>query len=141
MILPDLNLLLYAYNPHASRHTEALQWWGDVLNGAELIGLPHEILFGFVRIATNSRLGPAAVPLEAAWETVNSWTDQPHAKLLVPGPDHFAEVMVLMQKSNSSGKILSDAVLANYAIANRATLYSTDSDFSRFPDLEWVNPI
>ena len=141
MILPDLNILLYAYNPHAPKHSSAAQWWESALNDSELIGLPHEILFGFVRIATNARLGAAAVSLDAAWETVNSWKDRPHSKLLIPGPDHFEEVMDLMRKSNSSGKILSDAVLANYAIANRATLYSNDSDFSRFEGLKWVNPI
>jgi len=27
MILPDLNLLLYAYNPHMPQHDAARRWW------------------------------------------------------------------------------------------------------------------
>ena len=63
MILPDLNLLLYAYNPHEPQHAKAAVWWTTLLNGDELIGLPNEICPGFFRIATNARLRAAAVPL------------------------------------------------------------------------------
>ena len=66
MILPDLNLLLYAYNPHVPQHEAARVWWESAINGRELIGLPHEVSLGFVRIATNPRLGASAVTLAAA---------------------------------------------------------------------------
>ena len=63
MILPDLNVLLYAYNPHVAQYDRALAWWEAVLNSDELVVFPHEVLFGFVRIASNPRLGKAAVPV------------------------------------------------------------------------------
>lgn len=31
MILPDLNLLIYAYNLSAPDHTAARSWWEDVM--------------------------------------------------------------------------------------------------------------
>jgi len=34
-----------------------------------------------------------------------------------------------------------DAVLAAIAIEHGATVCTTDRDFSRFPDVEWTNPI
>jgi hypothetical protein len=46
MILPDLNLLLYAYNPHMPQHGAARHWWEKAMNGDELIGLPSEVVFG-----------------------------------------------------------------------------------------------
>ncbi len=141
MILPDLNVLLYAYNPHASQHAKALGWWQEAVNSPELIGLPHEVLFGFVRIATNARLGAAAVSLQDARSVVESWLNLAHARILLPGPDHWAQVMDLMNQSHSAGRVLSDAILAAYAIVNRATLYSNDSDFARFEGLSWENPI
>ena len=39
------------------------------------------------------------------------------------------------------GPLTTDAALAALAIENGAVLASTDCDFSRFPDLLWVNPI
>lgn len=141
MILPDLNLLLYAYNPQAPHHERARKWWEDAVNGPELIGLPHEILFGFVRISTNPRLKAAAVPLSSARGVVSSWIEQPNTRILTPDADHFDRVMALMEASNSVGRVLSDAVLAAHAMANRATLHSNDSDFARFEGLDWNNPL
>ncbi len=141
MIVPDLNLLLYAYNPHTRHHERARDWWEGVVNGGELIGLPHEILFGFVRISTNPRLGAAAVPLADAGRVVSGWIDQPNTRILNPGADHFQRVMQLMERSNSVGRVLSDAVLAAHAMENRATLHSNDTDFARFEGLDWINPL
>lgn len=141
MILPDLNLLLFAYNPHTPQHQQALHWWQDTVNGTRLIGFPHEVLFGFIRISTNPALKSAAVTLEEAKSVVNSWLALPNTRILLPGPDHFIRVMNLMEKTHFVGSVLSDAVLASYAIENRATLFSNDSDLSRFPDLDWQNPL
>lgn len=107
----------------------------------ELIGFPHEVLFGFVRISTNPNLGEAAVSLSAAAEVVEGWIGLANSRILLPGPDHFSNVMRLMTESHSVGRVLSDAVLADHAITNRATLCSTDSDFARFDGLDWRNPL
>ncbi|MGJ8652678.1 MAG: TA system VapC family ribonuclease toxin [Opitutaceae bacterium] len=141
MILPDLNLLLYAYNPHAPQHARAKQWWESVLNGRELIGLPHEVTMGFVRIATNPRLGAASVPLTAARAVVDSWSQSPIVRVLLPSEDHSVKVFDLMERSGVSGQLTSDASLAVYAMEGRATLCSNDSDFARFSGLEWKNPL
>ncbi len=141
MILPDLNLLLYAYNPHVPQHQKAAEWWSGVMKGEELIGLPNEVCLGFVRIATNSRLGAAAVSLSRARAVVAGWLQLPQVRVLVPAPNHFGQVMDLMAGAMGSGALVSDAVLAAYAIQNRATLYSNDADFSRFAGLTWRNPL
>jgi toxin-antitoxin system PIN domain toxin len=141
MILPDLNLLLYAYNPYVPHHGKAAAWWEAAMNGEELIGLPHEITLGFVRIATNPRLGSAAVSLERAREVVETWLALPNSRVLIPGQDHFRKVMDLMERAMGLGALVSDASLAIYAIEHRATLCTNDSDFTRFPDLSWTNPL
>jgi len=96
MILPDLNLLLYAYNPHILQHSAARDWWETVINGDELIGLPYDVSYGFIRIATNRRLGPAAVSLSVARGVVEGWLSLPQVRTLTPNPRHFARVMELM---------------------------------------------
>ncbi len=141
MILPDINLLLYAYNPQTPQHVRAATWWESVMGGEELIGLPDEVSLGFVRIATNPKLGEACVSLEKARAVIEDWLALPHLRVLVPGADHFAKVLDLTQRAMGRGPLISDATLAVYALENRATLHSNDTDFARFPELDWVNPL
>lgn len=141
MILPDLNLLLYAHNPHGPQHAKAAAWWRSVLAGEELIGLPNEVLLGFVRIATNPRLGAATVSLAEARSVVAEWLSLPQARVLTPAAHHFEQVMELLSATQGRGTLVSDAVLAAYAIQYRATLCSNDGDFSRFAGLRWKNPL
>jgi toxin-antitoxin system PIN domain toxin len=141
MILPDLNLLLYAYNPHATQHVRARQWWEQTANGHELIGLPHEVTLGFVRIATNPRLGNAAVSRAAAKAVVAGWLGLPVVRVLLPRENHVEKVLALMERAGVGGQLTSDASLAVYAMDNRATLCSNDADFARFPSLSFVNPL
>ncbi len=141
MILPDINLLLYAYNPHVPQHSAAARWWEAAMNGDELIGLPNEVSLGFVRIATNPRLGAAAVSVDRARQVVDTWLALPNVRVLTPPADHFAKVMALVAQAMASGPLISDAVLASYAIENRAVLHTNDADFSRFPKLNWRNSL
>jgi len=141
LILPDLNLLLYAYNPHVAQHALARDWWEHALNDNELIALPHEISFGFVRISTNPRLGQAAVSLDADRVVVEGWLAMPQTRVLRPSSGHFQRVMELMRLAVARGNLLSDAILAAYALEHGARLCTTDSDFSRFPGLNWENPL
>lgn len=141
MILPDLNLLLYAYNSHMPQHGAARHWWETAMNGNELIGLPFEVAFGFIRVATNPRLGVAKVGLKDARRVVESWLQLPQVRVLSPGALHFARVMDLMAAAMAAGPVLSDAILAAYAMEHRATLCTNDGDFARFPGLKWENPL
>jgi hypothetical protein len=141
VILPDLNLLLYAHNPHMAQHEAARSWWERAMNGDELIGMPLEVAFGFIRVATNPRLGSAKVALVDARRVVEGWLDLPQARVLTPGPPHFSQVMDLMAAAMAAGPVLSDAILAAYAIKHRATLFTNDADFARFSGLQWENPL
>jgi len=141
MILPDINLLLYAYNPHVPQHAAAARWWTSAMNGDELIGLPNEVSLGFIRIASHPRLGAAAVPVDRARQVVETWLALPHVRVLAPAADHFFRVMNLVAQTMGSGPLISDAVLASYAIDHRAVLCTNDGDFARFPALKWHNPL
>jgi hypothetical protein len=99
------------------------------------------VLFGFVRIATHPRLGAAATSLKTANLAVETWLSQPHVRVLSPEPDHYVKTIAMMEKTKSSGPTTSDAVLAVYAMAQRATLHTNDTDFARFPGLVWRNPL
>jgi uncharacterized protein len=56
MILPDLNLLIYAYNLDAPDHDAARAWWEDLMTRREPVGLPVNVALGFVRLMTNAKV-------------------------------------------------------------------------------------
>ena len=53
MILPDLNLLVHAYNSDSPRHQTARAWWEGAMNGAAPLGLAWAVILGYVRITTH----------------------------------------------------------------------------------------
>lgn len=46
-----------------------------------------------------------------------------------------------MTAAMATGPVLADAILAAFAIEHRATLFTNDGDFERFPGLKWENPL
>ena len=141
MIIPDINLLLYAYDSASPFHTKAVAWWQACLSGADPVGLPPVVLFGFVRVGTNARAfqHPFA-PAEAAGH-VRNWLAQPIVRLLESDTDHVESVLGLLEALGTAGNLVTDAQIAATAIEYDAVLHTADADFVRFQNLCWLNPI
>lgn len=141
MIIPDINLLAYAYNSDAPRHGPARAWWEACLSGRRTVGIPWVVILGFVRIMTcRVVLTHPMQPVEALGHA-RSWLDRPQAHVLVPGPRHLEIMLTIMPAAGASGRLTTDSHLAAMAIEHQAELHSNDADFSRFPGLRWVNPL
>ena len=140
MIVPDINLLLYAYNPGATRHAAARRWWERLLEGSSRVGIPWVVILGFVRLSTTRGVLVPPATVAQAMERVASWLTQPGVFVLNPGPGHF-EVLRRTMACISGGPLTTDAHLAALAIEFQAELHSNDADFSRFPELRWRNPL
>lgn len=141
MIVPDVNLLLYASIDGFPQHANARAWWEDQLSSTTEVGLTAPAVFGFLRIATNPRVleSPMAVP--AAAGHVRQWLAQPHVTFLAPGPGHLGIALDLLESVGAAANLTTDVQLAAYALENDADLCSNDSDFARFAGLRWVNPL
>lgn len=79
--------------------------------------------------------------MEEATSIVEGWYVQPSVVLVQAGEKHLPILMQLLRESNVRGPLVTDAHLAALAIEHRATLCSTDSDFSKFPGLTYKNPL
>jgi toxin-antitoxin system PIN domain toxin len=73
VIVPDINLLLYAHVSGFAEHGKARRWWEDLLNSGTAVGLAAPVLFGFVRLATNRRILDRPMPVEGALALVEKW--------------------------------------------------------------------
>ena len=56
MILPDVNVLLYAFRRDAERHDDYRSWLDTVVNGEAAYGLSPQVLASFIRIGTHRRI-------------------------------------------------------------------------------------
>ena len=141
MILPDINLLLHAYNSESPVHTAARHWWERLLNGTRPVGLSWVGVLGFIRIATHQRILANPLPVSTVCAHVRAWLAQPYVDILEPGARHVEIVFGLLESLGTAGNLTTDAHLAALAIEHQAELHSTDADFARFPGLRWTNPL
>ena len=141
MIVVDLNLLLYATNEDAPQHAKARRWWEATLAGDEQVGLAWPVVLGFLRLSTRSGILPRPLTPRQALDTVSEWVTHPLVAMLHPGDGHWSILRGLVESSGAAGNLTTDAHLAALTIEYDATLYSTDTDFSRFSKVRFTNPL
>ncbi len=140
MILPDVNLLLYAYNQDDPNHVKARIWLEKALNDAEPVCFTWHTLMGFLRISTNPRIFPRALRTHDVLTTVEALIANPGSIIVNPGADHFQIFRKLVNEAGISGAKLMDAHIAAVALEHGATLVSADRDFRVFDGLKLINP-
>jgi uncharacterized protein len=141
VILPDVNLLLYAYDESSPFHAKAAAWWQECLSGVEPVGLTTQVLFAFVRIGTSARAFARPMTMEIAAGHVRQWLDQPVSRLVEMYPEDVERALDLLCRAGVGGNLTTDAQLAALSIRHRAVIHSADADFARFPEVTWVNPL
>ena len=141
MIIPDINLLVYAYNSDAPEHRKARAWLESALSETRPIALPWVVLLGFIRIMTSRRILVSPLTSAEAITHVRTWLDQPQAHIIHPGPRHLDLLEDLAGRGRITGEMTTDLHLAALAVEHQAELQSNDADFGRFPGLRWHNPL
>jgi predicted nucleic acid-binding protein len=56
VLIPDVNVFVYAFRPDSSRHEEYKAWLEFALAGAEPVGISELVASGMARIVTNHRV-------------------------------------------------------------------------------------
>ena len=141
MIVPDVNLLLYAEIDAFPQHEAARRWWENAMNGDRQVGITSVSLFGFIRLATNRRMLTEPLSVEDAIERVQRWLRRAHVVCLVPGTRHLDTAFRLLTTLGTGGNLTTDVQIAAHAVEYGGEVYSNDMDFSRFAGVRWVNPI
>ena len=141
MIVPDINLMVYAYDSSSAHHAAAGVWWTGCMTGTEEIGLAAVVVFGFVRICTNSRVFQNPLTIAEVTKLVETWLARPQVRIIDPSPYHIAEVLGLLRQAGTAGNLTTDAQIAALVRQEKAVLHTNDTDFQRFPDVRWHNPL
>jgi toxin-antitoxin system PIN domain toxin len=140
-MLVDANLLLFAVDASSHLNKGAAAWLSKAVNGPGRVGLPWLVLTAFLRIITNPRASDHPLAPEAAWAYVQDWLTAD--TVWIPGPtDRHARILeTLVTAYRLRGNLITDAQLAALAIEHGLTIYSADTDFARFTEIRWVNPL
>ncbi|MCX5041967.1 type II toxin-antitoxin system VapC family toxin [Aldersonia sp. NBC_00410] len=141
MLLPDVNVLVYAFRTESPRHGEYRSWLTDLVNGPAAFALSELVVSGFVRIVTNSRIFRTPTPPAMALEFADLLLTRPNCVVVRPGPRHFAVFAELCRTVDARGNDVADAYHAALAIESGSEFVTTDRGFARFPGLRWCDPL
>ncbi|MBI4864694.1 MAG: hypothetical protein HY815_31230 [Candidatus Riflebacteria bacterium] len=113
MIVPDVNLLVYAYNADAPSHATARAWWEGLLNGAEIVGIPWVVSLGFIRLMTHPAVLVTPLSPALALGHVRTWLARPQVEIAAPGPRHLEILGQLLDALGVAADVTSESVLRN----------------------------
>ena len=141
MIIVDANLLIYSVDKNSERHNQAREWLDNRLHGRYKVGLPWNSLLAFLRITTNPRIFSRPLEISKGWEQIKMWLSSPVVWSPTPGESHTTIMEKIVSTISLKPNDIPDAHLAAIAIEHGLTLCSTDSDFAKYPELNWQNPL
>lgn len=140
MVLPDVNVLVYAHREETAHHGACRDWLEGVLNGDEAYAVADLVLSGFVRVVTHPKVFKRPSSIGDALAFAGQVRDQPNCVHVEPGPRHWDIFTRLCLEAGAKGNLVPDAYLAALAIESGCEWISTDQDFTRFKGLRWRKP-
>jgi len=140
VILPDVNVLLYAFRSDSPDHEKYRAWLRGVVEGDRAFGISPQILAALVRISTHPRIFARPTRLEDALAFGAVLLTQPHCQVVQPGPRHWTIFTALCREANAQGNLVQDAWFAALAIESGCEWITADRDYARFEGLRWRTP-
>jgi toxin-antitoxin system PIN domain toxin len=141
VILPDVNVLVYAFRREAVDHDRYAAWLSATLAEAE-VALVDAVLVGFLRIVTSPRIMADPAPTPVALRLVEALRAAPRARQLTPTAatwDRFGGIVA--SDDRVRGPLVPDAWLAALALSHGCRLATADRGFARFEGLDWFVPV
>jgi toxin-antitoxin system PIN domain toxin len=141
VILPDVNVLLYAFRTDSQDHLLYRAWLNDVVNADAAFGMSPQVLSGVIRVATHPRIYARPSGLSDLMAFAAALMDQPHCQVVQPGDRHWSIFSALCRQAKATGNLVQDAWFAALAIESGCEWITTDRDFERFEGLRWRSPL
>lgn len=141
MILPDVNVLVYALRDVAPDHDRYRRWLEETVSASAAFGLSDLVLSGCTRVLTHPRIfDPPSAPADVL-DRLEELRYRPNAVSISPGPRHWAIFADLCRTAGARGNVVPDAYLAALAIESGSEWITADRGFARFPGLNWRHPL
>jgi hypothetical protein len=140
MMLPDVNVLIYAFRKDVPQHAPCRAWLdSNVLSDARF-GISPLALAAVVRITTQLRVYQTPSALDEAFGFCEDILGQPNCQVVEPGERHWNIFGRLCIETDTRGPRVTDAWFAALAIEWDCEWVTMDRDYARFPGLKWSVP-
>src|SRR5919201_1687437 len=116
MVMPDVNVLVYAHRADTREHDEHAEWLSRLASGDEPFALSELVLQAFVRVVTNPRIFVRPSTVDEALAFIEELKNQPTCHLVRPGPRHWDIFVALCRRARATAGLVSDAYHAAVAI-------------------------
>jgi toxin-antitoxin system PIN domain toxin len=140
LILPDVNVLIYAFRTDSEDHQRYKEWLESVVNGPAAYGIAPQVLASVVRVTTHPRIYRRPSSRADVFDFCRLLLEQPNATVTVPLERHWGIFEDLCVKAKATGNLAQDAWFAALAIESGCEWITTDRDYARFPGLSWREP-
>jgi hypothetical protein len=140
MILPDVNVLIYAFRTDDPQHSVCNSWLTSVVATDSRFGLSPLTLSALIRITTHVRFHREPSSIAEAFAFCDYLLGQPHCQVVEPGERHWAIFERLCRETATRGARVTDAWYAALAIEWGCEWVTLDRDYARFPGLKWSLP-
>ncbi len=141
MIIPDANLLIYAYDSTSRYHLKSKQWWEETLSGETLVGIPLIVVMAFTRLMTHPTIATQPLTISQVRKRIQAWFEFPQIRLLSSSPHTLEIFFDLLEPTELGGNLTTDAMIAALSIEYSGIVYTNDHDFSRFRGIRCKNPL
>jgi toxin-antitoxin system PIN domain toxin len=140
MILPDVNVLIYAFRRDAPQNAICRPWLDAVILGDTQFGISPLVLSAVVRVTTNRRTYKVPSTRDEAFGFCEDLLSQPHCQVVEPGERHWQIFQRLCVEADVLGPMVTDTYFAALAIEWGCEWITLDRDYARFPGLRWSLP-
>jgi len=135
LILPDVNILIYAFRSDAENHSQYKAWLEAEINGPAAYGVSPQVLSSVVRICTHPRIFARPSMRDETLAFCRALLEQPNATVVTPGERHWSIFEAVCRQSRATGNLVQDAWFAALSIEAGAEWITTDGDYARFAGL------
>ena len=140
MILPDVNVLIYAFRRDSTRHKAYRAWLQAVVDGPNAYGVSSQVLASVLRICTHPKIYRRPSTVAETLAFCDALLEPEHSTLIQPGERHWSIFTRLCASSKASGNLVQDAWFAALAIEHGCEWISADGGYARFRGLRWRRP-
>lgn len=140
MMLPDVNVLIYAFRKDVPQHKLCNAWLTALVASDARYALSTLVTSALVRITTHQQAQGQASSMAEAFGFCDYLLEQPNCSVVEPGERHWNIFRRLCIDTETRGRNVTDAWFAALAIEHGCEWITLDRDFARFPGLKWSVP-
>lgn len=141
MIIPDVNVLVYAYRADSPSNHVYREWLSRAVVDRDVIGLTDVTASGFVRVVTNRKVFGDPSPVASAVQFVSRLLEAPQTRWVGESRSSWQRFgQIAHADAGVVGNRVPDAYVAAIALAHGARLATCDRGFGRYPGLQFFDP-